>query len=797
VIRSYFKIVLRNIRRHPGFTAIDLGGLAVALAACLLIGLYVQDELGYDRFHKKIDRVYRLGGSSVGWPYGRILASDFPEVERVVYLRGWPSYSIEHQGQHLFDRMLYADDGFFDVFDFPMLSGDPRTALADPYSIVLSDKEAAKLFGSAGAQAVGQTLRLGDDLMPCKVTAVVRVPGRSHIQFDALLSFATLRSVDPGWFDREMTGGWLDLNVANYVLLRPGVAAEAFASKIRDLPQERAADVIKQLGSPYRLGLEPAGRVYLHSRDGNWLGPKSDIAYVILLGCVGAFLLLIACVNFINLATARAVERAREVGIRKVSGSTRGALVRQFLAESFVICLLAVGLAVGLVLLLLPAFNALAARTYTAAGILRPAIAGLLVSLGLFVGILGGLYPALVLSGFRPIEVLKGRFARSRRGVRLRQALVVFQFVISSVLIIATLVVASQLRFMQRQKLGFDGRQVLVLDARRAPGKGLLMREEAFREALSSLSGVESVSATDAVPGRSGWRGQISFPEGWPEGSSMDLEYVPVDPGFVKTFGLQVIAGRDFDRSSGTDAARGVLINRAAAEKAGWGRPAEAIGKSFTSPGSGKPDSYVIGVIEDYHHHGLRERVGPMMFGIKPGNAYYAVRFRVSEAPTVIAGLGRAWSEFFEGYPSSWFFEDEDFGLQYEADRRLMRIFGAFSTLAILIAGLGLFGLATSSAAQRVKEIGVRKVMGASTADIIALLARDFLRPVLIAFVVAAPVSYYAMHRWLENFAYQTSITIEVFAAGAALLLVAAAAAVGYQAISAARAVPARSLRYE
>jgi putative ABC transport system permease protein len=797
VFKNSLKIALRNFRRHPGFAAIDLGGLAVALAACLLIGLYVQDELGFDRFHTKIDRIYRLGGSSVGWPYGRIIASDYPEVEKVVYMRSWPAYSIEREGRHFFDRILYADGGFFDVFDFPVLAGETRAALADPYSIVLSEKEAEKLFGAAAGRAVGQTLSLGDDRMPCRVTAVVRVPNRSHIQFDALLSFATLRSTNPAWFDREMTSGWLDLNVANYVLLRPGTDPAAFAAKIRDLPQERAADVLKQLGSPYRLGLEPAGRVYLHSRSGNWLGPKSDIAYVILLGFVGAFLLLIACVNFVNLATARSVERAREVGIRKVSGSTRGALIRQFLVESFSTGLAAVCLSIGLVLLLLPFFNTLAAKTYSLSAVFQPFVAALLAGLALVVGILGGIYPAVVLSSFHPIEVLKGRFATGRRGVRLLQALVVLQFVISSVLIVATLVVVSQLRFMQRQKLGFDSEQVFVLDGRHAPAKEFLRREAAFKNALETLPGVEAVSASEAVPGRTGWRGQISFPEGWPEGASMDLEYVPVDPGYVRTFGLKIIAGRDFEKTSQVDAARAVLINRAAAEKAGWAKPEAAIGKGFTSPGSGKPDSFVIGVIEDYHHHGLRERVGPMMFGIQSGNTYFALRFKASEASSVVARATRTWTEFFEGYPATSFFVNEDFARQYEADRRLGRIFGAFATLAVLIAGLGLFGLATSGAAQRIKEIGVRKVMGASMADIILLLAKEFLRPVLVAFVVAAPVGYYVMRRWLESFAYQTAITVGVFAAGAALLLLASAAAVGYQAVAAARAVPARSLRYE
>jgi putative ABC transport system permease protein len=795
VIKNYFMVVIRYFRRHKGFAAIDLGGLAVGLAACLLIGLYVKDELSFDRFNTKAGRIYRLGQGSVGWPYGRIIASEFPEVERVVYMRAWPSYSIEHEKHHLFERMLYADPGFFKVFDFPALEGNAGTALDAPYDLVLSETLARKLF--AGAPAVGRTLYLGGERRPFTVQAVVRVPAQSHIQFGALLSFDTLRAEDPAMYKEEMEKGWLDLNVINYVLLKEGADARAFAAKIRDLPAKYAAGYLKDWGSKYQLGLEPMKDIYLRSRFGNWLGPKSDISYVILLGCVGLFLLLIAGVNFVNLATARSIERAKEVGVRKAVGSTRAALVRQFLTESFLVCLLAVALAVGLVTLLLPYFNSLAARSYASADFFKPSLALALFGLAGLVGLLAGLYPALSLSNFRPIEVLRGRFSTGRRGVRLRQGLVVFQFAISAVLVLATLVVLGQLRFMQRQNLGFELKQVIVLDARRAPAKEFYARAEAFKNALASYPAVESISSTWAVPGRDGWPGQISFPEGWPAGKSITLEFVPVDYDFVKTIGLKVIAGRDFDRSFPTDADKAVLINRAAAEEAGWTTPAAAVGKKFTSPGSGKPDSIVIGVLENYHHHGLKQKIGSMMFGINSAKGLYAIRYRASETAGLIGHLTKTWSQFFEGYPTSYFFLDDDFARQYEGDRRLMRIFGTFTLLTIMIAGLGLFGLAAFTTLQRTKEIGVRKVLGATSSNIVTLLSKEFLKPVVIAFVLAAPVGYYAMRRWLENFAYRTGIGAGVFVIGAALLLVVSLGTVGYQALRAALADPAESIRYE
>ncbi len=794
MLLNSFKVAFRLLKRHKGFAAINLGGLAIGLAACLLIGLYVQEELAFDRFHKNGGRIYRLGTGSVGWPYGRILESDFPEVEKVVYMRAYPTFSIEHEGHHYFEDMVYADSGFFQLFDFNLLMGDPKTALTEPHSLVLSERLAGKLFGET--EALGRTLTLGDE-HEFTVRGVVQTPRRSHIRFDALLSFDSLRVMDPETFEIEMNSGWLDLNVVNYVMLREGTDVAAFETKIRDLPRKYAQEYLDRWGTKYQLGLEPLSRIYLHSDYGNMLGPKSDIAYIYLLGFVGIFLLIIAGANFINLATARSLNRAKEVGVRKVVGSSRNSLIKQFLSESLMTCLFSVILAVGLSTLALPYFNNLAARSLSVRGLFTPQSLVLILGLVLAMGILAGLYPAISFSTFRPHQVLMGRFSTGQRGQRLRRGLVLLQFAISGTLILATLVVLGQIRYMQQQDLGFDSQQVVVLDARRAPGEELSRRGEAFKLALASHATVKSVSSTEAVPGRNGWRGQISFPEGWPEDQSMSLEYVAVDYEFIDTLGLKVVAGRSFDPSFASDQDRAVIINETAVKDAGWSSPDQAIGKRFASPGSRKPDGMVIGVLENYHHHGLQERIGPMMFGIRPGNSLFALRINTEQASSAVAHLTQTWNRFFEGYPFDFFFLNEEFSREYEQERRLMRIFGTFTFLTIFIACMGLFGLTSYMAIQRRKEIGVRKTLGASAVNIVSLLSKDFLKLVLFAFLVAAPVGYFTMQNWLKNFAYRTPIKVEVFLIGGAFLILIAQGTVVFQAIKAALVDPVKSLRYE
>ena len=792
---NYLKTTIRSLARHKGFTVINVVGLAVGLAGCILIGFYVHDELAYDDFFTEPDRIYRLGGGTVGWPYGRILEAEYPEVERAVYMRSYPTYPIKQGDKLLYEKLLYADGGFLSTFGYPLAAGDAATALQAPYSIVLSTPLAEELFGE-DKPAVGQSLTLGDSLR-FAVTGVVDVPRRSHIQFDALMSFETLRAVSPEFYEAEMSGGWLDLNVITYLQLRPGVDASSFGDKIADLPRERAPEYLARWGSSYQLGLERADKIYLYSEAGNTIGPKSSIDYVYLLGAVGVFLLIIAGVNFINLTTARSVDRAKEVGVRKVVGSSRAPLVRQFLGESLVLCFLSLLVAIGLVFLALPGFNTLTAKSFAPADMITWQACVALLLVAVVVGLLAGLYPALSLSSFKPVEVLKGRFAAGRRGARLRSGLVVFQFAISGVLVLATLVVMSQLRYMQGRDLGFDGEQVLVIDTRRAPYAERQQLDDTFRDVIASHASVQSVSAMFAVPGRDAWRGQLSFPEGWDEGESISLEYLAVDFGFVETLGLEIIAGRDFDPDAGPDATDAVMINEAAVTAAGWASAQDAVGKRFTSPGSRKPNGVVIGVVKDYHHHGLQERIGPMMFGIRDGNGLVAVRVNASDAGPAVRHAEATWEQLFAGYPMELFFLDADFDAQYAQERRLMLVFMTFAMLTIFIACLGLFALAAYAAVQRTKEIGVRKVLGASSSTIAGLLVTDFVKWVVLAFALSIPVAYYGMTRWLEGFAYRAPIRIDIVLFGGVLLVLIAVITVGYTALRAASTQPARSLRYE
>jgi len=794
MIKNILKVTFRIFRREKGFAAINIGGLALSLAACLLISIFIREELSHDRFHTKSERIYRLGGSTVGWPYGNIILEEYPEVEAVVYMRTYPTFPIKTDRQFLFEDMKYADNDFFRVFDFPLIEGSPDQALSDPYSVVLSERLAVKLFGDS--PAFGQTVTLGDT-HSFKVTGVAQIPEQSHIRFDAILSFNTLKSILSEGFDQEMTSGWLDLNVINYVLLRPGTDAEQFASKIKDLPRKHAGDILDQWGANYQLDLEPLSRIYLYSDSGNWLGPKSNIAYVYLLICVGVFLLIIAAANFINLATARSLSRSKEVGVRKVVGSSRSLLIRQFLGESFMTCLLAVLIAVGAALLMLPLFNTLTSRSYTTGQMFTLETVGVIAALFVVISLLAGLYPALSLSSFRPVSVLRGRFSSNRKGVRMRQGLVITQFLITSILIIGTFVVMRQLRYMQNQELGFDSEQVMVMDARRAPGDILSRRHAVLKDTLESHADVRQVSSMGAVPGRNGWRGQISFPEGWPEGKSISLEYIPADYGFEESLGLEIIAGRSFDPSFPTDEKQAVMINQTAVKQVGWASPAEAIGKGFSSPGSGKPDGVVIGVIEDYHHHGLQERIQPIMFGFRQVNGYFMLRVQNGKYGAVIHHVNKVWDRFFSGYPMNAFFLNESFARQYEQEKRLERIFLTFTFFTLLIASLGLFGLTTFATSQRVKEIGVRKVLGAKVRDIVWLLSTDFMKLVLIAYAAAVPIGYIVMNKWLQGFAYRIALKPGIFLINAVMIFLIAFLTVSVKTLKTALSDPSQSLRYE
>jgi putative ABC transport system permease protein len=805
MLQNYLIIALRNLFRRKAYSFINIGGLAIGIAACILIGLYVRDELSFDRFHAKGHRIYRVlseirergassGGlnSTNGWPVGLALQDEFPEVEAALYLRKQSPPPIKHKGEYFYEDVIYADESFLQTFSFPLLSGDPATALKEPFTLLITEAVERKYFD--GQPALGKTITFYDSLAFTVTGVLPNVPENSHMQFDMVLSFATFRARNPRFGTNE---GWFDLNMYNYVLLREGADVEAFKAKARNLGMQRAGDFYRQYGYEMYLAFQPLHEIYLNPDTGNGLGPSGNIAYVYLLSAIGLFVMLIACINFVNLATARAVERAREVGVRKVIGSTRLALIGQFMGESLLTCMLALAIALGLVALAFPLFNELSGKLFSFPDLLRPDAVLLMLVLVILVSGLAGFYPAFMLSGFKPVQTLKGNFTAGRQGIRLRQGLVVFQFAVSCALIIGTLVVFSQLRYMQSRDLGFTREQILVLDARKTPWATRTGKYETIKQELQKHTAVKEVSATQAVPGRTGWQGQIVFPEGRPKDQGLEVEYLAVDYDFVQTFGLELVAGRNLSADFTSDQSNALLINETAVWKMGWETPANAIGKKIDSP-SGYPQGVVVGVVKDYHQHGLQERIAPVVMDLEPEFfELFAMRINPAEVSATLAHLESTWNAFFAGYPMEYSFLDEDFARQYTQEVRLTKIFTTFSSLAILIACLGLFGLVAFTTVQRTKEIGIRKVLGASVPHIAALLAKDFLKLVTLAFLLAAPLAWYFMNRWLEAFAYRISISFWIFGLAGSLALLIALLTVSWQSITAALVNPVKSLRNE
>lgn len=803
MLRNQLKLALRHLARHRAYSAINIVGLAAAVACCLLIGYYVVDELRYDSFHEGGERTYRVVSdvrqpegevsalATVVWPVGRILEDERPEVDEQVYLRRFPAPHVRHDGRVFSERVLFAEPEFFDVFSFDLLSGDPARALEDPSSVVLAKRTAEKIFG--GDDPLGKQLRLtvASDTLDVTVSGVVEDPTYSHIDFDLLLPFDAFIDYLPGFHDG---GGWGNYNVFSYIRLREGTDPSAFERSISDLFAQKDAN---RHGYETTLRLQALPDIYLRADTGSWLGPSGNIAHVYLLATIGLFILLLAGINFVNLSTARAGDRAREVGIRKTVGSGRPELVAQFLTESVLTCLLAAAAGAALAIALLPLFNHLAGKQFVQQDLLNPLVLGSTAIFALVVGLLAGAYPSVVLARFRPIEVLKGRFSGSRKGVRLRSGLVVVQFAISCVLIMGTLIVLRQLNYMQSQDVGFQREGVVVIDAGHTPSSERSEKWELLVDQVLAHSAAGDVSVTHGLPGRTGWSGQWIFPEGARQDAGLSVEYLAVDENYVEAFGLSLVAGRDFSDDMRSDSENALLINETAARALGWETAENAVGKFIDSP-SGYPRGRVVGVVADYHHHSLKEAVGPIVMDVNPQAArFLAVRTNAGNTAGLLAHLEETWASIFPDFAFEHFFLDADYERQYLDEQRMQSVFTTFSILAILIACLGLFGLATYATSKRVKEIGVRKVFGATVSGIVLLLSRDFLRLVGVAFLIAGPIAYVFGTRWLEDFAYRTELGLGIFLFAGAAAASIALFTTSFQAVRAARRNPADVLRYE
>lgn len=808
MFKNYFKIAMRNLWKSKGFTAINIAGLAIGLACFILIALYVTDELSYDRFNENADRIYRVdadvkfGGNELRLavasdPMGATLKKDYPQVEEYARIYASEGSKLIKKGNEYIeeDHVAYADSTLFNVFTLPAVAGNTKTALNEPNTVVISASAAKKYFGTV--QALGKTIEA--DKTPYKITAVIKdIPHNSHFNFDFIFS---MKNVD------YQFGNYLSMNFHTYILLKEGTDYKAFEKNFAQvidkyiLPQAKqfmqitSMDDFAKAGNKLEFHLMPLTDIHLHSDRFPELGANGNIQYVYIFGAAALFILLIACINFMNLSTARSASRAKEVGIRKVLGTERKNLVFQFLTESTLMAIISLLIAAAIAYFTLPLFNDIAAKSLSMSSILSTGLLPFLIALPFAVGIIAGSYPAFFLSKFKPVFVLKGRINTGFKKNALRSGLVVFQFWISIMLIIITVVIYKQLNYIQTTNLGFSKDQVLIINGANALGNNAA----AFKNELLTIPGVSSGTLSSYLPVTSS-RSDNSYSKNavMDPGNALSMQTWVVDYDYIKTMGMNIIKGRNFSKDFGADS-NAIVLNENAAKVLGYDDPiGKKIYTNFQMAASNELTSYtIIGIVKDFHYESLRQNIYPL--GMRLGSSTGLASFKVNagNAQNLIKEAEAKWKKMAPGMPFSYRFMDEAFGNMYRAEERVGKIAIIFSILTIFIACLGLFGLVTYMAKQRTKEIGVRKVLGASVTNLITMLSKDFLKLVFIAALIAFPVAWWAMHTWLMDFAYRINIDWWIFLlAGTAALLI-AMITVSFQAVKAALMNPVKSLRTE
>jgi len=789
MLKSYLTIALRNLRRHPGYTFINVTGLTIGIACCLLILLFVRDEITFDRFHEKADRIIRVTlqlperelevTPTIVAPLFKRTIPEVDEAVRVYDIGRFRKTTVRHGGEAWLESgFMYADSTLFDVFTFPFLAGTPERALNRPNTLVLTESTARKYFDDPYA-ALGQVLQVG--AQDFEVTGVVEdVPSNSHLQFNLLGSFVSTR-----WSQQEI---WMSANFYTYLLMPDAGALPALRAKVDALVAE--ARVEWGLSEDFNLGLQRLTDLYLVH-----MGRER---YVWLFTALALLILLIACINYMNLATARSARRAREVGMRKVLGAHRGQIIRQFFGESALLAGLSLLLGLAVAALLLPAFNEVSGKDLSLGVLGEPQMMLWLGALLFLITLGAGLYPSLLLSGFRPVVVLKGVWRSSPKNSAFRKVLVVFQFSTTMFLLIATTVVYNQLRYLQTTDVGFNREQVVVLPLADAASFQAL---PAFKAAVLQHPNVLHASAMNAIPGAQ-HGGYSLFKEGdIREGEEQPrIAASPVDAGIVETLQLDLLAGRGFSRPAdelaGPDSARyQYVVNESLVRLAGW-TVETAIGQRMSVSGGWRMGE-VVGVIRDYNFLTLREEMHPLALFVEPEWNVLLLKITPQDVPGTLGFIRKNWEAVTGGSPFTYTFLDDEYASFYRAEQRLGKIFGGASLLAVLIACLGLFGLASYTAEQRTKEIGIRKVMGASVSGLVGMLNREFTLLVLVAFIIASPVAWGVMGRWLEGFAFRTTLSWWIFAAAGLSALLIAWLTVSYQSYRAATTDPVKALRYE
>ena len=793
MFKNHLLIAWRSIKKSKAYSALNILGLTAGMAVFVLIMLFIRTELGYDRYHANAKNIYRVIQENTGKDYqgfsqfavtqaplAPAMEAEFPEVRSAARISSTANVLLDVGGRTFFEKRLYwADPQAFDIFSFPLLRGDGATALRDPFSVLVSERAARRLFGPDDPVGRVMRCRVEDQSCELKVTGVFRdLPANSHLDMQIVAPFETMAKV----MNVDLTP-WDSYAYSTYVLLRDGADPKAVDAKLPAFLDRHNHDE----DNDTRLLLQPLARIHLSPRVLFSASPSADPRFLLLLASIAVLVLVIACVNYMNLAVARSLKRAKEVGLRKVLGAGRGQLVRQFLGDSILTTFLAMLLTVGAVLLALPSFRAFVERAIVFDPLGDATLMPALIFLALFVGVVAGSYPAFFVSAFRPAATLKGSESPRPRGRALRNGLIVFQFAASIALIICTVGIRSQLRYIRTKDVGYGRDQIVVL----TPTGAVRKDAAAFKAELQKNPAILAVSISTSLPNSIDSNRSANWP-GRPADVRIPIYHLSADYDFLPLFGLKLAEGRNFSREFPSDAKGAYLLNETAQKVLGW---PDAVGRDF---GGRQSVGKIVGVLKDFHQHSLHLPIAPIFISFSSDYVrFLSVKIEGQNIPGTLEFIKKTWRRFEPDYPFEYRFFDDIFNQAYRAEQRMVTIFGLFSGLAVLIACLGLVGLASFAAERKTKEIGIRKVLGASSSGVIVLLSREFMKWVVVANLFAWPVGYLAMRSWLQKFAFRTSLTLPMFLGAALAAFVIAAAVVGLQTHRAATANPADSIRYE
>lgn len=808
MLKNYFKIAVRNLSKNKVFSAINILGLSVGIACCLLLALYIQDEFSYDKHHLEGENLYRIVTQFNGDkgldklqtcspPIALAMKEEIAAIANATRALNPPGVSlnlIKYEDNKFYEENgLIADSTFFDLFNYQFLEGNPTKALVEPNSVVLAESVARKLFGNEPALNEVIFISQGGPSGDFKVTGVIKEIGKSHLNANFLVSMTS-----SGWAEYirsdDAQNEWAGQNfIPSYVKLLPGHRLDDVIEKMNGVLQKFGSEDMKALGITKTLSLEPVKDIYLKSD----VGQSPRITYVYVISTIAIFILLIACINFMNLSTAKATKRASEIGVRKVMGAFRSSLVGQLLGEAMLLVAVSIGVSVALIYFTLPYFNELTGKSISFGSENIVYFAAALLLITIITGLIAGSYPAFYLSSFQPAQVLKGKFSLTHSSGLLRQSLVVFQFVIGIALVCGMLIIGKQLTYMQHKSLGFNPEAKIVLPLRTAFAK---KGYTSLKNEIAQMAGVKSVSAADYLPGSPIWS-DFSL---YTQGGNMDVAVLHknnmVDFGFVELMELKLIAGRSFTDNRELDSNHKIILNRTGAKELGY-TPEQAIGQEVFTEWQGEKKGFqIIGVVEDYHHLSLKQKIDPTIFQMTPENFshdYAIANIETKNVNDVIASIEAKWNAVIDDTPFEYSFLNDNIQKQYNEDRKVSAIITSFTMIAMLISCLGLYGLSSYMAERRIKEIGVRKVLGASVKQIVGLMSTEFLKLIFIAFVIAVPLSWYSMNMWLQDFAFRTNIDVMVFVYAGMGAMTIAILTVGFESIKAATANPVNSLKSE